>query len=242
LTPPPDSSPDASSGRVKLLGLETSSPLFSVAVSDGPAILACEQVQGQGRPSALLTDLIEQALEKAGFPLSGLDGLAISIGPGSFTGLRVGVMTIKALAWALQKPALPVSSLEVIAWNLQRGASNVHPFLDARKGNVYMAHFQRSGDGSLERLSADELLRPEQALQRINLPAVLAGDGLRRYATQVAAMDLRGVELAPEDLWIPRADRLCQIAHSRWPAGIVDDPHRLVPQYLYTQESDITGR
>ena len=242
---------------MKLLGIETSSPSFSVAVSEGPKILTTLQGEGQGRPSSLLTDLIQQSLEKAGLKLPELDGFAISIGPGSFTGLRVGVMTVKTLAWALKKPVLPISSLEVLAHGAGgvNSAPNIHLFLDARKGNVYWAHFRRNGE-ELQRMSPDELLRPEEALGRIKPPVLMVGDGLRRYAEVIASLKLlsrevprsgassspSGFEQSPASLWIPRADLLCRIAHSRWPAGIVDDPHPLVPQYLYSMESDITGR
>ena len=227
---------------MKLLGLETSSPQFSVAVSSGPDILSFRQVDGQGLPSLLLTDLIQSVLEKAGVTLQQLDGFAVSIGPGSFTGLRVGVMTVKTLAWTLKKPVLPVSSLEVIANNLEHSAQPVVPFLDARKGNVYMASFAPDKQGLLQRIEPDTLLRPEEALRHFEEPAVLVGDGLKRYAELVNSLAPAGVEQADPSLWIPLADLLCRLAARRWPAGLVDDPHRLVPQYLYSQESDIIGK
>ena len=227
---------------MKLLGVETSSPVFSVAVSDGPGRIDYWPAQEQGQPALLLADMIQAALEKAGWALEELDGFAISIGPGSFTGLRIGVMSVKTLAWSASKPVLPVSSLEVIAHNLQDSRQPVVPFVDARKGNVYMASFSPDGRGSLRRDGPDELLRPEDALRRFSEPAVLVGDGLKRYADLVASLAPAGVEQAPPQLWVPRADVLCRLADSRWPSGLVDDPHRLVPQYLYSQEGDVIGK
>ena len=227
---------------MKLLAVETSSPVFSVAASDGTSALAWEQVQGQGLPSLLLTDLIQSVLKEAGISLEALDGFAVSIGPGSFTGLRIGVMTVKTLAWALKKPVLPVSSLEVMAHNARESGQPVVPFVDARKGNVYMASFAPDGRGKLRRTAPDELLRPEEALRRFPEPALLLGDGLNRYAELVASLASAGVQRADPELWVPRADSLCEIAASRWPEALVDDPHRLVPQYLYSQESDIIGK
>lgn len=227
---------------MRLLGLETSSPAFSVAASDGSKILAYQQVDGQGPPSLLLTDLIQAVLEKAGLTLQQLDGFAVSIGPGSFTGLRIGVITVKTLAWTLKKPVLPISSLEVIANNLEHSAQPVVPFLDARKGNIYMACFAPDKNGLLQRTDPDTLQRPEEALRHFEEPAVLVGDGLKRYAELVSSMAPAGVEQADPSLWVPRADLLCRLAARRWPAGLVDDPHRLVPQYLYSQENDIIGK
>ena len=227
---------------MKLLAVETSSPFFSVAAADGPKLLSYRQSQGQGPPSLLLTDLIETALKEAGLKLEGLDGFAISIGPGSFTGLRIGVMTVKSLAWALKKPVLPVSSLEVLAHNLPSSPIPVVPFVDARKGNVYMACFTPDKKGALRRTDPDALLRPEELLERFEEPAILVGDGIRRYADLVKAMAPAGVEQADPALWVPRADLLCGIAAARWPQGLVDDPHPLVPQYLYSWESDTIGK
>ena len=227
---------------MKILGIETSSPFFSVAVADGPRLLSCRRSEGQGRPSLLLIDMVQAALEEAAAELEGLDGFAISIGPGSFTGLRIGVMTVKTLAWALKKPVLPVSSLEVMACNVRDSGQTVVPFVDARKGNVYRASFAPDGMGKLRRTAPDELLRPEEALRRFPEPALLLGDGLKRYAEMVWALSSAGVQPAAPELWVPRAEILCEIAAARWPEGKVDDPHRLVPQYLYSQESDIVGK
>ena len=224
------------------LGIETSSPLFSVAVSDGEKILSCLQGEGQGRPSSLLTDLIQQALGQAGMELAKTDALTVSAGPGSFTGLRVGVMTVKTLAWALRKPVQPVSSLEVIAQNLAASPRDVLVFVDARKGHVYSALFSPGGDGQLARSTEDELLTPEQALARIRGAATIVGDGLKKFGQTVAEATGKKLEPAPADLWYPRADNVCRLAACQWPEGKVDDPHRLVPKYLYSKESDITGR
>lgn len=227
---------------MKLLGVETSSLFFSVAVADGQRILSSRQANSQGFASLMLTDMIQEALKEAALELEGLDGFAISIGPGSFTGLRIGVMTVKTLAWALKKPVLPVSSLEVMARNARASNQPVIPFVDARKGNVYMACFTPDGMGKLRRTAPDELLRPEEALRRFPEPALLMGDGLKRYAELVSSLSSAGVQQAAPEFWVPRADLLCEIAAARWPKGLVDDPHRLVPQYLYSQESDIIGK
>ena len=223
---------------VKLIGVETSSSAFSVAASDGARVSAALSADGVGRPSVLLTDWIEQASAKAGFALPEIDGFAVSIGPGSFTGLRVGVTTVKTLAWALKKPVLPVSSLEVIAQNLEWQRAEICVFVDARRKKVYSALFSSDGAGTIRRLTEDRLAVPEDLLKQLKPGTLLVGDGIRRYPELTAGA---GFSCAPEKEWVPLASSLCRIAASRWPAGALDDPHPLVPQYLYSQESDITG-
>ena len=226
----------------KILGVETSSPVFSVAVAQGERILSVLKEPGVGRPSVLLMDLINEASADAGLELSALDGLAVSIGPGSFTGLRVGVMTVKTLAWALKKPVLPISSLEVTAQNFLDGSpQRICLFADARKGKVYTAVFSQDGGGGVRRLSEDRLRLPEEVLKDLTPGTLLVGEGVHRYKDLIASHGPKKFVLTPESRWIPTAEALCRIAASRWPSGALDDPHPLVPQYLYSQESDITG-
>ncbi len=226
---------------MRLLSVETSSPIFSVAISEGEQILSSRQAKDPSYPSALLTELIREAATAAGLELSQLDGFAISIGPGSFTGLRVGVMTVKTLAWALKKPILPVSSLEVIAQNLADQPQPICIFVDARKGKVYTALFSPQPGGLVKRVSEDQLVPPEEPLKKVTKQTLLVGDGVRRYLDLIRSLAEGKVDLAPPQSWIPTAQNLCRIAAHRWPDTKVDDPHRLVPQYLYSQESDVTG-
>ncbi len=223
----------------KLIAVETSSSAFSVAACAGGRIAADLRAEGLGRPSTLLADMIQQAAKEGGFALAETAGFAVSIGPGSFTGLRVGVTTVKTLAWALKKPVLPVSSLEVIAHNAAGPCEHACIFVDARKNKVYTASFSAGPDGSVNRLSKDLLGLPEEALKKLPPGALIVGDGIRRYQELIRSMEGKGFLLAPESAWVPLAVSVCRIALSRWPAGILDDPHPLVPQYLYSKEGDI---
>ena len=229
-------------GNPRLLGVETSSPIFSVAVSGGQKILSSLKAEGVGKPAELLTQLIEEATRRANLPLTALDGFAVSIGPGSFTGLRVGVTTVKTLAWALKKPVMPVSSLEVAAYNLSGQKNPICSFVDARKGKVYTALFVANDQTGFRRIQEDSLSEPEELLKKLDEKTVLLGDGIRRYEELIRTVGHGRVTCAPDSTWTPRADHVCLAAAKRWPSGVLDDPHRLVPQYLYSTESDITGR
>jgi len=220
-----------------LLGIETSSPAFSVAVAEQGKPKGFLQETGTGRASDLLADLIERVLAQAGLTLAQIDGFAVSIGPGSFTGLRVGVTTAKTLSWALKKPVAPISSLEVIAQNVRATLGVIQPFLDARKGKVYTARFSSEG----RRLIEDQLLLPEDALKLSPEPAILVGDGLKRYDQLAAEKQAQSWQLAEQAQWVPRADHLCRLAASAWPGNALEQTAALVPKYLYSQESNIIG-
>lgn len=227
---------------MRLLGIETSCSLFSVAATDGDELLSFHQADGTGRPSTGLPPLIERVMAETGWGWQDLDAFALSIGPGSFTGLRVGVTTVKTLAWAVHKPVVPVSTLEVIAQNLHDSdVREIRLFMDARKGKVYTARFRPGESGLVERLSPDRLCLPEEALRDLQEQALLVGDGVRRYADWVHAAGIEEMRVAQSLTWIPRADRLCRLAYRHSPTARVDDPHTLVPQYLYSEKSDITG-
>lgn len=228
-------------GLRRLLGVETSSPVFSVALSESDRMVGHLESVGQGKPSSLLSEMIRQVAQEAKLPLNRLDGFAVGIGPGSFTGLRVGITTVKTLAWALKKPILPISSLEIIARNLSEATQDVLVFVDARKGKVYWSLFAPHPRQGLVRQTDDQLAPPEKVLQGLKKPTILVGDGIGRYRDLIVRLCDGKVELAPEIGWIPRAQELCQIAAKVWPQGRLDDPHLLVPKYLYSQESDITG-
>lgn len=224
-----------------LLGVESSSMRVSAAVWEAGRILSVSEAERQDRPSVALPELAQEVLARADRSLEMLTGFAVSIGPGSFTGLRVGVMTVKTLAWACGKPILPVSSLEVIAAGFPpRGGRRLRPFLDARKGKVYTALFESDGK-AWSRLEPDRLALPRQVLERDGKETTLAGDGLVSYRALAEAAGWDPRRFAPAEQAVPRAETVVRLAAARWPAGTVDRPHVLVPQYLYSKESNITG-
>ncbi|PIQ82308.1 MAG: tRNA (adenosine(37)-N6)-threonylcarbamoyltransferase complex dimerization subunit type 1 TsaB [Candidatus Omnitrophica bacterium CG11_big_fil_rev_8_21_14_0_20_64_10] len=222
---------------MKLLGIETSTPTHSVALWNEGRITFRREVSSLASDS--LVERVRQVLAEGEVPPEKLDGFTVSIGPGSFTGLRIGVAAVKTLAWALKKPVLPISSLEVTAQNFIAAGRPVFLFLDARKKKVYTACFI-PGPSGLTRSAPDRLLPPEPGLAEAPAGSVLfVGDGTRKYADLLKGKSEWTV--APEAGWIPSAERLVRLAAARWPAGVVDDPHTVVPQYLYSAESHITG-
>ena len=164
---------------MKLLVIDTSGPVCGTAVMDGEKVLCEYTAQNRNTHSASLMPMVERSLESAGVTLKELDALAAVTGPGSFTGVRIGVATVKALAHGSGKPCIGVNALETLA----RGAAGeswpglVCPIQDARAGQVYGAAFRRG-----RRILPDRPMKLEEFLEAVRAanagPFLFTGDGV----------------------------------------------------------------
>ena len=127
---------------MKILGVDTSTPIGSVGLIDGERFVAEHTLSIVKAHSSRLMPAIDQILKWADLTVQDLDACAVGIGPGSFTGIRIGVGTIKSLCYAVKKPIIGVSTLEAIAYNLRYTDKLICPILDARKDEVYGALFR----------------------------------------------------------------------------------------------------
>src|SRR5512142_2379760 len=128
-----------------VLGIETSTKTGSVAVVSDKAVIAQYSLNIEITHSERLMSTVDRVLKDTGIALSQLDGFAVATGPGSFTGLRIGVSTVKGLAFATGKPVAAVPTLFALAWNVPHAAWPVCPLLDARKKEVYAAVYALDG-------------------------------------------------------------------------------------------------
>ncbi len=166
-----------------VLTIETSTPSEEVAVVDDGGVLAYERrVAGRGHADELLS-AISAVLGQSGTPLERLDAIAVSIGPGRFTGLRVGLSTAKGLAAASGVPVLPAPTLEALAKSGGVFDGLVCPMLDARRGEVYAGLF--FGSAGHGRILPDAALPPERLVERVTESA--AGESVLFLGTGVAA-------------------------------------------------------
>ena len=223
---------------MKLLAVDTSTRACSVAVVDQNR-LACEITTGPaGTHSTHLLSLIRTALALAEMELNGLDGLAVCVGPGSFTGLRIGVSTVKGLAFATAKPVAAVSSLEALAQPWLPWPHLICAMLDARKGEVYAARY-RARDGHLEREGREAVLSIEEALDGIHETCLFVGDGASRYREPI------GVRLGPLALFpapgqdIIRASSVAALAQLQFARKEIEDLDRLVPRYVRHSDEEL---
>ena len=195
---------------MKILAIEAAAKTAGAAVYIDGVIVAEEAVANGLTHSQTLMPMVEEVLQKAGITGQELDLLTFTKGPGSFTGLRIGAATVKGLALGWQKPVLPLSTMEVLAYNLAGRGELVAPVMDARRHQVYTAVYETEGNGlhsifGPDVVPAAELIR---FLQEQGRPAVLVGD------TAAVTQEAGGADLllAPAHLNQLRPAAACALA------------------------------
>lgn len=223
---------------MKILALESSAKAASCAVlADGVPVASAWQCTGLTHSRTLLP-MVEDMLHSSDLTLQDLDAVAVAAGPGSFTGLRIGISAVKGLAWAADKPCMGVSTLEAMAWPLAHLEGVLFCAMDARRQQIYNAVF-RGGDGGPIRLREDRAISLEAAaadLAALEGPLTLVGDGAQLCWQDFTA---RGIpcRLAPVHLRQQSAIGVGLAAAARWPQGAVS-PQDLSPVYLRLSQAE----
>lgn len=217
---------------MNLLAIDTSTDYLSLAVLRDGVTAGRFHKRSEMRHSSMLLPMIDKMLGKAGIKIKEIDCFCISIGPGSFTGLRIGCATVKGMAYALKKPIVAVPTLDVIAANAVSSRGIICPVLDARKGKVYACLYKSDG-GHLKRLSKYLLLQPEELLKKIGRydKVLFLGD-----AGEIGGIHCRGYR------WHPRAEVAARLGMDHMIEKRFVSPEDLEPLYLYSSKCDITGR
>lgn len=223
---------------MKILAADTATRSLSVAILDGETLRAELTVRRRQTHARNLMRLVDLALELSGLAPTDLDGLAAVRGPGSFTGLRIGLSTIQGLALGAGLPAIGVSALEVLARQTPLAPLPVHALLDARKGQVYRGAFRWAGDAPVE-TAAPTVCSPEDAAAEIVEPTLLVGNGARLYAERLTARAGDRVRLAPPGCHTLRAAVVARAARDRFAAGETGDPAALIPEYLRRSDAEL---
>lgn len=170
---------------MKLLAVDTATALQSVAILDGALVLARSDQDSKGSHARWLVATIDRLMGATGLSLRSLDGLAVSIGPGSFTGLRVGLATMMGLRMATGLPLAAVPTLEALAWNHRVAGRRIYPMLKARLGEVYWAEYEWTGQGSLRSLTAEQVGSLAAVAERLRGPAVMLGEGWQAHRDEL---------------------------------------------------------
>jgi len=186
----------------------------------------------------VLPSLIRDALDRAGAGWDAVDGLAVSIGPGSFTGLRIGLSVAKGIAFAGDLPIAAVPTLEALAWAAEPAPGDVvWAVLDARMREVYAASFERTESG-LERRTPDEALAPAALAPRLDASAIVVGDAVAAYP-DLAAGGAHALSFATHH---PRGGIVARLGTAILAAGGAADVGTLEPAYVRASQAELARR
>ncbi len=226
---------------MKILGIDTSTPIGSVALIESGNLVAEHTLNIVQAHASRLMPAIDTVLKWGNMTAADLDGCAVGIGPGSFTGIRIGVATIKSLCYALDKPIVGVSTLEAIAYNLRWSERIICPILDARRNEIYGAVFR--GGAAWKRLSEELCLPVEAFLKHLtDIPTqptmnhdsmkIFVGDGLDKYGEAIRETLGKTAHFADAIFSVPRGASIAQIGSQRLHSQDSDNYWSLVPNYV----------
>ena len=217
---------------MKILALESSATAASVALCEDEALIAQSFRDTGLTHSQTLLPMTEELLAHCGLTVADLDLIAVAAGPGSFTGLRIGVTTAKGLAWAAQLPCAGCSTLEAMAWNLAGLDGELCAAMDARRHQVYNARF-RAENGTITRLTEDRAIALEDLIEELRgtkTTQIVLGDGARLCWEALTAAGIPA-RLAPPNLRQQTAWGVARLGLELAKAGQTVPPEELVPVY-----------
>jgi tRNA threonylcarbamoyladenosine biosynthesis protein TsaB len=222
---------------MKLLAVDTSTKYLSLGIYNEGSLYGYNLEVGP-KLSSLLAVTIKRVLDASGLDIKNLDYFACGLGPGSFTGMRVGLSTMKGLSWALRKPLIGISTLDILAMNaLSCNRKIIIPVIDAKRSLIYSC-FYKNINGSLKKISPYMLLSKEDLLKKIKQPAVIFGDALNLYKEDILKSAPQSV-LLDKDYWYPKAHNIIKLAVLRIKNKKFDDLLKINPIYVYPKDCQV---
>lgn len=220
---------------MKILGIDTSTKFLSIGICDNDKIYEYNLELGR-KHSVLLVPTIKRIIDALGWDLKKVDYLSCGLGPGSFTGLRIGVATLKGLSFSLNKPILGISTLDILAKNSDRDGI-IMPAVDAKRNLVYSAIYRKCAK-VLKRISPYMLLPVDEFLKKARPNSTLLGDGLALYKDEILK-NVKGAYLLDRDYWYPQGRNIIELSFDQIKEKRFSDAFKINPIYLYPKECQI---
>ena len=235
-----------------VFGIDTSTNQGSVAIAEDGKLLSESFLPLNSSYSKTLINSLDDLLKKCKIGINDIDGFAVSIGPGSFTGLRIGLSTCKGFNLATGKPIVPVGTLDAIVEsflsapeslkstidNLQSSILFLCPILDAKKGEVY-ASIYKYEEGKIKKVADDMAINPEKLCQKFNEPAIFFGEGIKTYGDFIKNK-LNGFAYFYNNM--PKnsvASSIALLGGKKLERGDIEDSTALKPRYIRRSEAEI---
>jgi tRNA threonylcarbamoyladenosine biosynthesis protein TsaB len=225
--------------KMKVLGIDTSTSCGSVGLIDDGEVISDYLLNIPVTHSERLLSAIEFVLREARCNIEKIDGWAISLGPGSFTGLRIGVSTVKGLAYATGKPVAGISTLDILASQIAPTPYLICPILDARKKEVYSAFYRYEEKNSLKRQSPYQAIRPEDLVKKIAEPTIFLGDGVKPYGDYLQNSLPSWVIFPSVPLHVSHGSMVAKLGFELLQKGECLDLATFTPIYIRPSEAEI---
>ena len=225
-----------------MLGIESSTAQVGVAIGSHDGVLASTHSSRDRRHAESITPMIKFVCEQARVELTDVAVVAVDIGPGLFTGLRVGIASAMAVAHALGVPMIGVSSLDLGAFAAEHSSRLIVPCYDARRGEVFSAQY-RSVPGGVQRVTEPAVFTPDELAADLvaqNEEILLLGDGADRYREQFEKVS--HLEFAGRGLWYPSARSLVELAHPKALREEFVQPIEIEPMYIRLPDAEINWK
>ncbi len=221
----------------KLLAVDTATEICGVAIIADGCIQAELSLYRGGTHTKHILTAIDAVLSLSGVGLFDIDAFAVTRGPGSFTGLRIGISTMKGLAFSTGKPIVGVSSLDLLAHQAGGESALVCPMIDARRNEIYWCVYRRKGD-ALTRLSGEHVGSIENLAGQIDGACMFIGNAAPLYASQLARLVKHAIQWPAAINNAIRPAVLAHLAWQRFQRGHVDDVETFVPVYIRKSDAE----
>ena len=210
---------------------------MSIAVSENNDIIKEENLLLDRQHSSLLVPKIKELLKGVNLSIDEIDVFVVGLGPGSFTGLRIGASAVKGFGIALGKPCIGVASIDAMALNVDGREGQIVPVIDAKRGNVYSAIYIRKNNRITKRTKY-LLLKIDDVMKKVKGAAIFLGDGVSLYKENIERLR-KGSIFLEEGYWYPRASNLIKLAFPEAKKNKKRSLSRLNPIYLYPRDCQV---
>ena len=227
-----------------ILAIDTATDAVSVALHDGESVVASSEIRSERQHAEALTPMIDFVCKQANLSLFDIGAVAVDIGPGLFTGMRVGIASAQAIAQVLELPMAAITSLDAIATEVPSTLDVVASIIDARRGEVYWSLYRRV-DGALRQVGAPQVGSVEQCAVEIidrGQSTTVVGTGALQYRdefTERLAAVLPEVEFAEERFAMPSATTIATLAHELALRDMLISVDAITPLYLRPPDAEI---
>lgn len=225
---------------MRILAIDSSGLVASVAILEDDSMLAEYTLNYKKTHSQTLLPMLDEIVKQMDFDMETIDAIAVSAGPGSFTGLRIGSATAKGLGLALKKPIIPVPTVDGLAYNLCGVKEVVCPLMDARRNQVYTGLYSFE-ENKMNTLIPQEAVAIEEIVKSVNehgAPVVFLGDGVPVQKVFLEEHVTVPYRFAPSHMARQRAGALGALAFQLYEAGIVEEAIEHKPDYLRLSQAE----